>query len=430
MADTNRLEQEVTRLRASVEELAALNQIATAIGSSLSIEEVNERIVHMVVKKVRAAQGAVFLLPETAEAPMQTVVRVRDSSADEGPARFGTPIIGWVLKNQSPLNISVDADPDGLLKFTTGEVTSALCVPMKSQGKIIGAVSVFNKRNEPGFNESDQRFLSIVAAQSAQVIEKMRYLEVEKNLAALKQELNVAKDIQTAFMPGEFPCLDGYDIHALNIQADEVGGDSFDMLELTDGRLLFSLGDVCGHGIPAALLMAMAQTAIRSQLEALGGTMVDLGAFVSGISSYIQRNSERNRFMTMFIGLLDPVAHTLEFVRAGHPPAILASAGDVKLLEGAGGLPLGVLPNAAYSAEKTTLPEHSRLLVYSDGVTELPNKDEEQFGDERLRAFVGGADAAEGARVFCGRLSDTLADFRGQTAQDDDITLVALVRKS
>lgn len=428
MDETAHLKKQVERLQASVEELGALNQIATAVGSAISLDEMNEKIVQLVVKRTRAEQGAVFLLSEEEDSTMKTMVRVQDSGVASGPARFGMTAAGWVIKKQSPLCISAEDDPDGLLRHTTGEVHSVLSVPMKSRGAMLGTLTVFNKRGAANFSESDQRFLSIVAAQSAQVIEKMRHIEVEKNLSALKKELSVASEIQLSFMPREFPELSDYDIFATNVQADEVGGDSFDLQPIDKDRLLISQGDVCGHGIPAALLMAMAQTAIRSQLEAFGGALPPLGEFVTGVSNYIQRNSERNRFMTMFIAVLNLREHTLEYVRAGHPVGLVCdNSGAITELD-KGGLPLGIIHGAQYESETVSLRSGSRLLMYSDGITELENSSGEQFGDERLCSALSAENALD-SKAFCDALSDILADYRGKRPQDDDITLLSLRRK-
>ncbi|MFQ5607548.1 MAG: PP2C family protein-serine/threonine phosphatase [Candidatus Zixiibacteriota bacterium] len=267
MSDPQALQKEIERLRASVDELAALNEIATAIGSSQSLEDVNDRIVRMVVKRARATQGAIFLLSEKEERPMETVVRVKDSSVDEDPARFGLVITGRVVKEQAPLNISRDKDPDDLLSRMPEFVRSVLSVPMKARGKFVGVLSVFNKRGADEFSIDDQRFLSILAAQSVQIIERIRYVDVEKDLAALRKELSVARDIQASFLPGEFPSHPEYDIFAQYTPAEEVGGDSFDVIQTSRNKIIITQGDVTGHGVPAALMMAGAQTAIRCKLE-------------------------------------------------------------------------------------------------------------------------------------------------------------------
>jgi len=422
------LKERVDRLQASVEELAALNEIATAIGSSRSLEGVNRTIVELIVKRLHASQGAVFLLPENLTDSLQTMVRVTAHSVKEGPARFGSVANGWVIKNGRPLNISQEDDPNGFLRHATEGVTSALTVPLKHSGRMIGTLSVFNKRNASAFTADDQRFLTIVGAQSAQVIENIRLLESEVQFATLKKELSLAGEIQESFMPKTFPHLPGYDIHALNVQADEIGGDSYDALPMGDDRVLLTLGDVCGHGVPAALLMAMAQTTIRSQLDAKGGVISNLSEFVQNISDYIYRNTEPGKFVTMFLALLSCQDHQLEYVSAGHPPGLISdTSGAIQELI-AGGPPLGVVPGATYESAKTALSSGSRLLLYSDGVTELENSAEEQYESERLKEFMRSRVGSD-SRVFCADLKEELDTFGGNAPPDDDITLYSIRRR-
>lgn len=427
MTDPQILQKEIERLRASVDELGALNEIATAIGSSQSLEDVNNRIVKMVVKRAKATQGAIFLLSEKNEKPMVTEVRVKDSSVKEDTARFGKLITGRVVKEQAPLNISRARDPEGLLARMPEFVTSVLSVPMKARGKFVGVLSVFNKRGEDGFSINDQRFLSILAAQSVQIIERIRFVDVEKNLAAIKKELSVARDIQAAFLPGDFPVHDTYEIFAQYTPADEVGGDSFDVIQASETKIIISQGDVTGHGVPAALMMASAQTAIRCKLESYLDGKRSFAEFVGGVSDYLFETSERHMFMTMFLAALDTETHTLEYVRAGHPTPFLCSGGAVEAL-GIGGLPLGIITGTEYESGSVTFKSGSRLLVYSDGITELENPESEQFGEKRLSAYLKNC-ADLDSRNFCAKLFEALEDFRKDKPPDDDITILTVRRK-
>jgi phosphoserine phosphatase RsbU/P len=429
MSQPDRLRDRIENLQASVEELAALNEIATCIGSCRSLKDVNKTIVELVVKRLHASQGAVFLLPENVADSLQTMVRVTADSVEEGPARFGAIANGWVIKNSKPLNVSADNDPQGFLRYATEGVRSGLTIPLKTQGRIIGTLSVFNKRNADSFTLEDQRFLTIVGAQSTQVIENTRLLEAELQYASLKKELSLASEIQESFMPTTFPKLPGYDLHALNVQADEIGGDSFDAIPLGDDQVFLTLGDVCGHGVPAALMMAMAQTTIRAQLDARGEKIDDLGAFVQNISNYICRNTESNNFVTMFLALLSFKDHHIECVSAGHPPALLSDAsGNIQELI-AGGPPLGVIADAPFSAERIPFPAGGRLLLYSDGVTELENISEEQYESERLKLFVRDH-LSDDSTTFCSKLKSELDVFKADAPPDDDITLFSILRNA
>ena len=421
------MEAENRRLREAVEELGALNEIAAAISSSIEIEEINNRIVSKVVKKTHATQGAIFLMGATPETSMETMVRFKDSNVEENPMHFGMALTGWMIKNQRILNISRAEDPEGLMRHVDDQLHSALSVPLRTHGKFIGALTVFNKRNQDMFTSIDQRFLSIVAGQSAQVIEGARLLEEEKQFASLQEELKLAGQIQTSLMPVEFPQLDGYEIYARNLPAGDVGGDSYDVVSLNQGRVLLSLGDVSGKGASAALLMANAQAIIRSQFVAGGSANQELGALVQGVSEYLAQWSAHDKYITLFLGALDTVNHRLEYVNAGHnPPLICRSGGKLETLD-VGGVPMGMFKDMTYQTGSISLEPNERLVIFTDGVTELFNEDDEEYGDERLEEFVQ-ANNACGSIEFTDLLYDTLEKYRGSRMPSDDITLLTVRR--
>lgn len=421
------MEAENLRLREAVEELGALNEIAAAISSSMDIEDINNRIVSKVVKKTHATQGAIFLIGATPETSMETMVRVKDSSVEESPMHFGTALTGWMIKNQRILNLSRAEDPEGLMRHIDEQLLSALSVPLRAHGKFIGALTVFNKRNQETFTQLDQRFLSIVAGQSAQVIESARLVEEGKQLTRLQEELRVAGEIQSSLMPDEFPLFDGYEIFARNHPAGDIGGDSYDVVSLDERRVLLSLGDVSGKGASAALLMANAQAIIRSQFVAGGSAEHELGALVKGVSEYLAQWSAHDKYITLFLGELDTANHRLEYVNAGHnPPLIYRCGGSLEKLD-IGGVPMGMFPDMTYKTGSVSLEPGDRLVIFTDGVTELFNEEDEEYGDTRLEEFVR-ANCECGSIEFTDLLYDTLEKYRGSRLPSDDITLLTVRR--
>lgn len=423
----NDLEKENARLREAVDELAALNEIAAAISSSLEVEEINNRIVGKVIKRVKASQGAIFLLGMAEETSMRTMVRVKDSSVEENAAHMGMALTGWMIKNQRPLNISRTNDPDGLLRHIGDEIHSALSVPLRTGGKFIGTLTVFNKLVDDGFSIADQRFLSIVAGQSAQVIEGARLIEEEKRLTTLKEELKVAGQLQASLMPETFPEMPGYDMFGRNVPAGEVGGDCFDVMQLDETRVVLSLGDVSGKGASAALLMANAQAIIRSQFAAAGSGLLDLSSLVKAVSEYIAQWSGHDKYITTFLAIVNTATHSLEYVNAGHnPPMFWTPNGEITELQ-SGGIPMGMFAGMDYESGTLEFVPGSRLVVFTDGVTELFNEQDEDFGEGRLEEFIRAA-AELDSPSFADRLYETLEQFRGSRLPSDDITLLTLRR--
>jgi len=169
-----RLEQENRRLRRAVEELAVLNEIASATSSTLSLGQIVEVIVERCVRHLGVEQTAVMLLSAETGRPFQTMVRKVDSAAEVLPYRFGDQLAGWMLKNRTPLLINDPEGDDRLSVSDAVHIRTLLSVPMVLKGRLIGLLNVFNKRDPAGFTSEDQRLLAIIASQSAQIIENAR----------------------------------------------------------------------------------------------------------------------------------------------------------------------------------------------------------------------------------------------------------------
>jgi len=220
------------------------------------------------VKNLNVEQTAVLLLEDQDEkSAFKTKVRRVDSLASTAPFRFDTQLTGWMLKNRKPLLVNDFTTDDRFRSFSKEliPIRSMLSVPLMSKGRMIGQLTVFNKKLSEGFSMNDQRLLTIIAAQSAQVIENARLLEEEQALLKMKEELNLAYRIQTKLLPKSDPQINGYDICGKSIPAKIVGGDYFDFLPMDEQRLVICLGDVSGKGIPAAMIMSNLQATVRAQ---------------------------------------------------------------------------------------------------------------------------------------------------------------------
>ena len=239
----------------------------------------------------------------------------------------------------------------------------------------------------------------------------------------MERELELATEIQQRFQPDAPPKLDGYEFQGISFSCYEIGGDYYDFIPRSDGKMLFALGDVSGKGTAAALLMSSLHAAIHAQVAA----EQPLGATVSSINTYLAENTPANRFVTLFIAELDPASGKVCFINAGHnPPLIGRSDGTVEQLA-SGGLPLGIIPTAEYDAGEAVLQPGDALVVYSDGVTEANNLAEEEFGIERLTAVVR-SNIKTSASGMRDKVESSLSQFTGTAPANDDITLVIVKR--
>ena len=301
------LEAENARLRQAVEELSVLNDVATAIASASSLEAIVDLVVQKCVKHLTVDQGAVLMFGKKDNAAaLHTMVRKVLTDVRRDLYRLSEQVVGWMLKNQDPLVINDVATDERFREPTqqaTGVVTSLMCVPLRLKGRTIGVLSVFNKKGS-GFTESDQRLLTIIAAQSAQVIEHARLVEEEKALQVMQQELEMAHGIQRNLLPKSTPELLGYDLAAKTLPARNVGGDYYGFLSSGDDRLALCLGDVCGKSMPAALLMANVQATIRGQTLLKPAA----GDCMTRANRLLYDSTDSDKFVTFFMRCSTPPA--------------------------------------------------------------------------------------------------------------------------
>jgi serine phosphatase RsbU (regulator of sigma subunit)/CHASE2 domain-containing sensor protein len=244
---------------------------------------------------------------------------------------------------------------------------------------------------------------------------------------AHEAEMASAAAIQRAMLPAAQPgelAAAAYDVHPFMTPAREVGGDLYDIVGLDEGRVLVSIGDVCGKGIPAALFMAITQTVMR--LAVRGGE--SLGAEVIAANRQLAADNAEGMFTTLFCGVLDLSTGALTWVNCGHPAALLLRAGATAFEPlRVGGPPLGVIETAKYVAKSATLAPGDLLFLYSDGITEAENAAAELFGAARLEQALLDA-RGRSARDVVEHVVKCVSEFAAGAPQSDDITCVAVVR--
>ena len=419
---------EVHRLRAAVQELSILNEIATAVSSARELNQVVELIIQKCIKHLKVEQGSIMLLDEKKpDKPFQTMVRKVDSKVDVVPYHFGIQLSGWMLKNQKPLVIN-DFQKDQRFSIAYRKdfnIKSLLSVPLCLKGRMIGVLNIFNKQAKEGFTVEDQRLMCIIASQSAQVIENARLYEEEQVLLRMEEELKVAYEIQINLLPKENPQIAGYDIAGKSIPAKEVGGDCYDFIRIDDHHLAICLGDISGKGMPAAMLMANLQATLRGQT-----------LFSTSCKDCLQRSNkllfqstDLQKFATLFYGILNTRKNELCYSNAGHDyPFLFSGDKEPRRLE-TGGTVLGFLENFIFKEQVIPFSPGDLLLVYSDGITEAMNADEEEFGENRL-VEVTLKHRDELASTLIEKIIAAVKLHTGDAPQMDDITLVVIKRET
>lgn len=408
-------------------EIDHLNSIINAtrlINSLLDPDELMESIRTIARDELQAEKSTIFLGNE--ENQELHSAYLEDKNLDINLS-FGSGLAGLVAQTGKSIIID-DAQNDerfykGVDKISGYVTKTVVCAPMyNKEKKLIGVFQVINSKKGK-FSESDKRFLEDLSIQAALAIENaFLYAEaIEKK--KLEEELDLAHDIQLKLLPLAFPQKSGYDFHGLNIAAHAVGGDYYDFIELDQTSLLFAVGDVSGKGMAAALLMANLQASLRAQAE-IHSQIIEL---TSSLNNHICNSTSSTQYITFFSGVLDLKNNEIKYCNAGHnPPLLIKNNGDTELLEG-GGIPLGFIPNTVYSESKTIIEKGDILVVFSDGIIETFDKDENEFGELRLAELIHKLKSL-GSKEITEKIIEALKDFAAGNPAADDVTLLILKR--
>ena len=249
-------------------------------------------------------------------------------------------------------------------------------------------------------------------------------LMARDKLVTLQNELDVASNIQQSILPTELPLERDYQMFGSMKSARNVGGDFFDVVRLPDRRVGLAIADVSDKGVPAALFMMSTRTLLKG--AAIGA--MNPGDVMETVNQLLCEDNEASMFVTLLYGVYDPETGRLTYSNGGHnPPLIVHTDNTSSLLPPTDGLALGLLPNYEYQQKTVTVEPGETLVLYTDGVTEAMNGDEEEFGVERLQDIFAQSHPRE-AHAITQLIFDAVDEFAGDTPQSDDVTCLTLCR--
>ncbi len=300
-----------------------------------------------------------------------------------------------------------------------------LIVPMRMQQEVKGFIFVGEKMNKSAFSRSERDFLATLANMLVASLENARLFQEKLEKKRMEDDLALARTIQARLLPGTMPEIKDYDLHGLNIPSRQVGGDYFDIIPLDGDEYILTIADVSGKGIPAALLMSNLQAGLR-MLRYENYTLTEMTARLNNL---IYQNTTVEKYITFFIARLNIREHRLSYVNAGHnPPYLFKASGEVKELS-RGGLILGMMPDLNYAYETVDLEPGDCLTMFTDGVTEAMNSEDEPFDEFRVISFFDAGRRAQACDEINQALVRELYRFAGDPTEDDDITIMTLKRK-
>lgn len=285
---------------------------------------------------------------------------------------------------------------------------------------------LFNKESRQGyidFDDTDQLLLDAFSRQLHAALENNFLHEEALEKQRIDQDIEVVGLIQQKILPDSLPVIEGYDLFGVNIPTKMVGGDYFDCIPLSNNRFALVIADVSGKGVPAALLVSSLHASLIAHLE----NNIPLSDLAQRLNKVIYNASTDDKYITFYLAILNPETGELESLNAGHNPIYLRRKDGTLSELKVGGIPFGMLGlEFPYTSETIHLKEGDCLLLYTDGVTEAMNADEEEYDDHRplTEFFLKHHDKP--ASEFINDLMDDIQDFTGNTPQSDDITALYL----
>jgi phosphoserine phosphatase RsbU/P len=408
-----------------VERYRALLDTARCFGRAMDLPTLIPDILERAQSVMRAEACSIFLpdaqtgeliihSTQTKHADVLKTVRI--------PSNAG--IAGTVFQSHRRLNIKdVRHDPRHLAAVDqkTGFVTRAMiAIPLLEGTRCLGVMEVLNARDRGSFDEQDEELFEGFGGLIVNALIRLEAQQREVELAGSRHELQLAREIQTAFLPDPTQKFPFGNVRTQYFPAREVSGDFLVVRRVDAHRLLFGLGDVSGKGMPAALTMARLTAMIEISSESIGA---DLGEWVSRMNRQVTRDMKAGRFVGLTFLLADAKESSMQICAAGQFPPLHFDGGRWQRFEMKTQLPLGILPTCAYTADRVPLRRGDSWLLFSDGITEARNTTDEEFTEDRFLVSLASDPAAPRT------LTAAVTAWKGfvQTApQHDDASLLLL----
>ncbi|MCA0457388.1 MAG: SpoIIE family protein phosphatase [Chloroflexi bacterium] len=393
------------------DQLLALYDLTQSMRNRLTLDEALSSLVREVGRLVKANACSAYLAfdpPAVAQHPQPMMSQSALQHMAEQVIGSGTRMIlnsGGLGNNGLPAGMQ-----------------TILLEPIMVDTRVIGALCLL--RAHDTFRSPDLKLTRAVCDQAGAQFENL--LRYKESLAQtrIQTEMELAKTVQTHLLPQRLPAVAGLDIAAGALPASQVGGDFYDFIHQPGEPFIFTVGDITGKGMSAALLMAMTRTLLRSKTRAfVRPSPLDILGSLN--DEMYDDFTELSMFATVFVGQYDDYEKILYYANAGHSPVIYCPAGGEAVLLEADGAPVGVLPTSTCENQAIYFNPGDLLVAATDGFSEASNRERELFGYDRLLQLVTSI-AHLPAQTIMSTLFTTVAEFSSGRAQDDDQTVVVI----
>jgi phosphoserine phosphatase RsbU/P len=406
-------------------DLNALLAISRELGATTEFIPLLDKVEKAVLQVLDCDRSAVFLHDRTRDELFSLVAT--GGKEIRFPASLG--IAGEALQSRRVINVP-DAYDDARFnrevdKQTGYRTRSVLTFPMAGHdGTVVGVLQALNKQSGV-FDETDEDRAELLASLAGIAIQRQMLLDEYAEKQQLERDLSLARDIQQDLLPKSDPDVPGYAIAGWNKPADATGGDCYDYVRFADGKLGVLLADATGHGIGPALIVSQC----RAIIHALALDSDDPAHVLQRTNRIVEADLSGELFVTVFLGILNPSDHKMQFLSAGQGPLLHYHRESGTCSEiGASTYPVGILPDLKHKpVDPIIFATGDILILVTDGFFEWANEQKEQFGTDRLADVVHTHRDESPARII-ELLYEAVRTFAGSTPQDDDLTAVIVKR--
>jgi sigma-B regulation protein RsbU (phosphoserine phosphatase) len=400
------------KLDKKIQELNTLFEISKELNSTLDADKVIKLLTYALMGQMAVNHYMVFI-KNNGKMDLKSYRGVKD-------VKFSQRFLNKLLKISKPYFIEDEVESDMNKKFIYSGIE--VVVPMRLQDETRGIIALGEKVNKQAYSQEDMDFLYTLGNQAMISIENARLFKETLEKQKLEEELATARNIQQQLIPKSFPKIEGFEIAGINIPSKHVGGDYFDIIKIGETKYGVAIADVSGKGIPAALIMSNLQASLRALAQQVNTSICDI---ISRINNIIHENTESDKFITFFYGILDVSTGEFTYSNAGHnPPYLIKSDNSITLLT-EGGVLLGIMKEVKYKEATIRLEHGDRVVMYTDGVTEAINKKEEEFGEKRLEEIIKTNQNLSPLELI-EKIKMAVKQFSEGLAQSDDITIMAI----
>jgi phosphoserine phosphatase RsbU/P len=410
------------------EKLKAILEISRTLAGTLEVESLLPKILDSLFNIFPAADRGCILLKDPKTGKMVPRAMKHRHEHQDSSVKLSRTILNAVLEQKKAI-LSADAATD--TRFDSSESISALtirsmmCVPMLDlQGEPVGVINIDTQNPVTQFKNEDLDIMAAVAGQAGLTYESAKLLNSYVQKQKQDSEMEIARNVQHALLPETLPEVEGYEFFAFYESAQAVGGDYYDVIPTDDGKIWLAFGDVAGKGVPASLVMSRLSSVVRSTCE----FVTDAAEAVCKINDHMCAKAVEGRFVTFVLFIIDTANHTMSLVNAGHmSPMIRKPDGIVEeFAEETIGVPIGVIEGFPFEKLERKLAPGETVVIYTDGVSEAMNAQQELYGIERLQEFVKSHTAKPSE--LGPQIREDVRKHAAGHPQNDDITLMAFGR--